>query len=75
MSCFHHHHHHHHDDYYDYEPVYAPPAYRTVPTRDAELRRLEDERELLERRLRRLERDLADLRGSGRPAETRPAGE
>jgi hypothetical protein len=57
--------------------TYAPPAWQYppapgsyAPPREDYLRRLEDERDLLEQRLRRLERDLADLRAAGLPAES-----
>ncbi len=41
---------------------YPPYSWRDEPPRDDYYRRLEDERALLEERLRRLEDELADLR-------------
>lgn len=51
-----------------YPPAgYPPPHYMTPePERDDYIRRLESERELLEKRLRRVEEQLAELQRAGR---------
>jgi hypothetical protein len=73
MSCccgYHHHQCHHWGAPAWYEPG-PPPSWHTGPwAGGGYLHRLEEERELLERRVRRLEQELADLRQAMRPAES-----
>ncbi len=47
----------------------AIPFGYSPPRREDYIRTLEDERDLLERRLRRLERELEELRGGARSTE------
>jgi hypothetical protein len=69
-DCHHYHHCHHH--WYApfwYEPA-PPPSWRSGAFEgESYVRRLEEERELLERRLRQLEQEVAALRQATRPAE------
>lgn len=71
MPCccdYHHHHHWYAPAWYEAAP---PPSWRYgPPTGEGYVRRLEEERDLLERRLRRLEQELADLRQTVRPGES-----
>ena len=72
MPCccdyYHHHHHWYAPGWYEAAP---PPSWRSGPWADeGYVRRLEEERDLLERRLRRLEQEIADLRQAVRPAES-----
>ena len=70
--CGHHHHYHHCSEPYPggwFEE--SPPPYSrryAPPPREEYTRRLEEERDLLERRLRRLEHELEELRQTDRPA-------
>lgn len=50
---------------------YPPYSWREVPQRDAYIRRLEREEELLRQRLQRVERELAGLRQLARPVTLR----
>ena len=72
MPCccdYHHHHHWYAPAWYEAGP---PPSWRSGRWADeGYVRRLEEERDLLERRLRRLEQEIADLRQAVRPAESR----
>ena len=71
MSCCYDHHHchwgHHGVPYMPFYPHYA------APPREDYVRMLEDERGMLEQRLQRLERELAELRQRGGSAESAPA--
>lgn len=60
---YHHHHHHCWCPGEGYEESYPPYPYRYAGApREDYLRRLEEERDLQERRLRRLEQELEELR-------------
>jgi len=61
MSCCHYHHHHcwYPDEYFEPYPRRTRPF---RPAREDDLGDLEEERDFLERRLRRLEKELEELR-------------
>lgn len=63
--CGHHHHHCYHGGWPEPYPPY-PWRYGSPP-REEYVRGLEEERDMLERRLRRLEQELEELRKSARP--------
>jgi len=71
LCCCDYHHHHHHwyaPTWYEAAP---PPSWRSGAFANEDyVRRIEEERDLLERRLRRLEQEIADLRQAVRPAES-----
>jgi hypothetical protein len=62
--CGYHHHHHHCWSPWDWDEESYPPYPRRYagPPREGYVRRLEEEREMMERRLRRLEQELEELR-------------
>ncbi len=75
MPCCCDYHHCHHCHHHWYSPAWyeaaPPPSWYPGPwASEGYVRRLEEERDLLERRLRRLEEELADLRQAMRPAES-----
>ncbi len=72
--CGSHHHHHHcwHPEW-DWPEPYPPyPRRYTESPRDDYLRRLEEERDLQEQRLRRLEQELEELRRQRRGPQEQP---
>jgi len=71
MPCCCHHHCPYPWSYWDWSEPYPPaPRRPMVSPRDAYTQRLEEERDLLAQRLRRLEQELEDLRTRGRSPQT-----
>jgi hypothetical protein len=56
------------------EPYPPPPPRYGPPPREDDVRRLEEERDLLEQRLRHLEREIEELRRGARPTPESPSG-
>ena len=67
MPCCCHHHCHYPWPYWDWLEPYPPsPRRYAAPRRDAYTQQLEEERDLLVQRLRRLEQEVEELRTRGR---------